>query len=154
MFRRAFCTVAPLGGLSVLTACSGPPAVPTEQSIAGRRPVGTVTIAENFIGGAGAGNGTLIFRGQSYPFRLAGAVVGPGGAARIHASGDVYGLTKVEDFPGIYTQGTGARGLETGGRDELWLRNAAGVIMHLRGTQTGVVLGLGRDQILIEMAPR
>jgi hypothetical protein len=34
----------------------------------------------------------------------------------------------------------------------LWLQNKAGVIMHLTGTQTGVTLSLGRDEIIIEMA--
>lgn len=152
MHRRAFWSAAALGGLA---ACSSvTPPVPTARSIAGRTPSGTVTIAENFIGGAGAGNGTLSFRGQSYPFRLAGTVVGPGGAARIQASGNVYGLNRVEDFAGIYSQGTGQRGLDTRSTDELWLQNAAGVIMHLRGTQMGVTLSLGRDELLIEMAPR
>jgi hypothetical protein len=30
--------------------------------------------------------------------------------------------------------------------------NKAGVIMHLTGTQTGVTLSLGRDEIIIELA--
>ena len=154
MRRRAICSAAALGGLVALAGCSVAPAVPTEQSIVGRRPSGTVTLAENFIGGAGAGNGTLTFRGQAYPFRLVGTVVGPGGAARIQASGDVYGLTRIEDFAGIYTQGTGQRGLDTRSTDQLWLQNSAGVIMHLRGTQMGATLGLGRDELLIELAPR
>lgn len=154
MHRRAFCSAASLGSLAALTGCSVTPAVPTERSIAGERPVGTVTLSENFIGGAGAGAGTLTFRGQFYQFRMVGTVVGPGGAARINASGNVYGLTKVEDFAGIYTQGTGRRGLDTGSTDDLWLQNSAGVIMHLRGTQVGVTLSLGRDELLIEMVPR
>lgn len=155
MHRRAFCSAAALGGLAALSACSSvAPAVPTAQSIAGRTPSGTVTLAENFLGGAGVGNGTLTLRGQAYPFRIAGTVVGPGGAARIHATGDVYGLTRIEDFAGIYSQGTGQRGLDTRTTSELWLQNAAGVIMHLRGTQMGATLGLGRDELLIEMAPR
>lgn len=155
MRRRALSSAAVLGSLAVLAACSSvAPPVPTAQSIAGRTPSGRVTIAENFIGGAGAGNGTLHFRGQDYPFRLAGTVVGPGGAARIQASGDVYGLARVEDFAGIYSQGTGQRGLDTSTTSNLWLQNAAGVIMHLRGTQIGGTLGLGRDELLIEMAPR
>lgn len=154
MHRRAFRPAAILGGLAILAGCSAGPAIPTEQSVAGRRPSGTVTLAENFLGGAGAGNGTLTFRGQSHPFRLVGAVVGPGGAARIQASGDVYGLTRIEDFAGIYTQGTGQRGFDTRSSDQLWLQNSAGVIMHLRGTQMGATLGLGRDELLIELAPR
>jgi hypothetical protein len=155
MQRRVLSSTIALGGLAVLAGCSTvTPAVPTERNVAGRTPSGTVTIAENFLGGAGAGNGTLHFRGQTYPFRLAGTVVGPGGAARIQASGNVYGLARVEDFAGVYTQGTGQRGLDTRTAEDLWLQNGSGVIMHLRGTQMGATLGLGRDELLIEMAPR
>ena len=37
------------------------------------------------------------------------------------------------------------------GASDLWLRNAAGVVLHLKGTQQGVSLSLGREEILIEM---
>ena len=37
------------------------------------------------------------------------------------------------------------------GASDLWLRNAAGVVLHLKGTQEGVTLSLGREEILIEM---
>ena len=60
--------------------------------------------------------------------------------------------TTSHDFPGAYAQGNGQIGLETSGAGDLWLQNKAGVIMHLTGTQTGVTLSLGRDEILIEMA--
>jgi hypothetical protein len=43
--------------------------------------------------------GTLTFNGQTYPFRLLGSVIGPGGGAdRITASGEVYKLSNVNDF--------------------------------------------------------
>jgi hypothetical protein len=41
--------------------------------------------------------------------------------------------------------------LEASGVGDLWLQNKAGLIMHLTGTQTGVTLSLGRDEIIIEM---
>jgi len=151
MYRRAFASAA---ALLALAGCSSvAPPVPTAASIAGQRPVGTVTLSEEFIGGAGAGNGTLHFQGRDSNFRMVGTVVGPGGAARIQAQGEVYNLRRIEDFRGLYTQGTGVQGLDTRRTDELWLQNSAGVIMHLRGTQMGATLGLGRDEMLIEMAP-
>jgi hypothetical protein len=33
----------------------------------------------------------------------------------------------------------------------LWLENKSGVVMHLTGTQAGVTLSLGRDEILSKM---
>jgi hypothetical protein len=82
-------------------------------------------------GGLGGGTSTLDYQGQTYPFKLVGSVFGPGGLEKINASGEVYKLASVTDFPGRYTQSTGAAGLSTSGGSDLWLQNSAGVIMHL-----------------------
>jgi hypothetical protein len=135
-----------------IAGCAGLSA-PTAQSIAGLSPAGSVTINEDFVTGLGAGTGTLYYQGQSYPFKLAGTVVGPGGGvAKINASGEVYKLASLADFPGRYTQSTGPAGLSTTGGSDLWLQNSTGVIMHLQGTSTGAMLTLGRDEIFIRMA--
>lgn len=126
--------------------------VPTAQSIQGLTPSGTVTVTETFVGGAGAGSGTLTFNGRTYPFRLIGSVMGPGGANRITASGEVYKLSNVNDFDGRYTQGSGAAGVSRGGEGQLWLQNSAGVIMHLYSTSSGVLLSLGKEEILIRLS--
>jgi hypothetical protein len=126
--------------------------VPTEQSIAGLAPSGTVSLTETFVGGAGVGQGVLSFRGQKHPFKLLGTVIGPGSLSRVEVAGDVYKLNNIADFSGPYAQGTGPVGLETGSTSNLWLQNKAGVIMHLRGKSSGVTLSLGRDEIIIEMS--
>ena len=138
--------------VSVLTiaGCSGLKA-PTEQSIAGLSPSGSVTVTEDFVGGLGGGTGTLDYQGQTYPFKLVGSVFGPGGLEKINASGEVYKLASVTDFPGRYTQSTGAAGLSTSGGSDLWLQNSAGVIMHLEGSNKGAMLTLGRDEIYIKL---
>ena len=125
---------------------------PTEQSIAGLPPSGNVTITEDFLAGLGGGTGTLYFNGQTYPFKVLGSVVGPGGASKITASGPVYKLASITDFPGRYTQSTGSAGLSTSGGSDLWLQNNAGVIMHLQGTERGAMLTLGKEEIYIRMA--
>ena len=134
-----------------IAGCSGLSA-PTEEKISGLSPSGSVTINEDFVTGLGGGTGTLYYQGQAYPFKLAGTVVGPGGGvAKINASGEIYKLASVADFPGRYTQSTGAAGLSISGGSDLWLQNSAGVIMHLQGTSTGAMLTLGRDEIFIRM---
>ena len=141
--------------ISWLASCASSPiptTVPTAQSIAGLPPSGKVTMDEFFLGGAGVGKGVLSFEGKTYPFRLIGTVIGPGSVSKISVSGDVYKLSDVAQFPGPYAQGTGPAGLETSAVGDLWLQNKAGVIMHLTGTQSGVSLSLGRDEIIIEMA--
>jgi len=132
------------------TGCSNL-AKPGPQSIEGMSPVGTVTLTEIIAVGAAGGKGTLNFQGQSYPFKLVGGVTGGGGAANTQAYGEVYNLHNISDFKGLYTQSSGRPGLVTSGASDLWLRNAAGVVLHLKGTQEGVTLSLGREEILIEM---
>jgi hypothetical protein len=104
------------------------------------------------VGGAGIGRGVLTFQGKTYPFRLICSVIGPGSLSKIDVSGDVFKLDNVSQFTRPYAQGNGRIGLETSGTGDLWLENKAGVIMHLTGTQTGVALSLGCDEIIIEMA--
>ena len=67
-----------------ITGCSGLSA-PTEQSIAGLSPSGSVTINEDFVAGLGGGTGTLYYQGHTYPFKLAGTVVGSPRGCRIVA---------------------------------------------------------------------
>ncbi len=124
---------------------------PGPQSIIGMSPVGTVRLNEVIVAGADAGKGVLNFQGRSHAFRLVGGVTGGGGASDIHASGEVYNLRSLADFTGLYTQSDGGIGLSRSGSSELWLRNRAGVVLHLTGTQQGVTLSLGREEILIEL---
>ena len=144
-----------LRGLAValLLAASGCSnlAKPGPQSIEGMTPVGTVSMTEVILAGGVAGKGTLNFQGRSYSFKLGGGVTGGGGASDARVSGEVYGLNNVSDFAGLYTQSTGGAGLDRPGANNLWLRNRAGVVLHLTGTQTGMVLSLGREEVLIEM---
>jgi hypothetical protein len=122
-----------------MAGCSGLNA-PTAQSIQGLTPSGSVTLNETFAAGYGVGRGTLTFNGGTYPFTLLGAVVGPGGAERVTASGEVYKLANLSDFAGRYTQSSGAAGLSRGGAGQLWLENNAGVIMHLYSHTQSVLL--------------
>ena len=148
---RAASTLAALAILLSAAACSAL-TPPTATSIEGLSPDGRVKLSEKFLTGVAEGSGTLDFQGRTYPFILVGSVLGPGGGlSKIQAAGDVYKLASVADFPGRYTQGTGAAGLTRSGAGELWLRNSSGVIMHLTDTSSGALLTLGRDEILIRM---
>ncbi|MDL2400535.1 hypothetical protein [Rhizobium mayense] len=155
-FFLAASAAAVAAAMLAATGCSTsspvPMTVPTAQSIARLAPSGTVSLTETFVGGVGAGQGVLTFRGQTYPFKLLGTVIGPGSVSRLEVAGDVYKLNNLSDFPGPYAQGTGPVGVETSGNSELWLQNKAGVIMHLKGKDAGVTLSLGRDEIIIEMS--
>ena len=128
-----------------------PVQAPTAQSVAGLTPSGKVTMTQIFAGGFGAGSGTLVFNGKTYPFKLLGTVVGPGSLSKVSVTGDVYKLDDPAQFSGVWVEGTGAIGLETSRQGDLWLENKAGVIMHLTGAQTGVTLSLGKDELYIRL---
>ena len=93
--------MALVAAMLTTAGCSGMMNTPTAQNIAGMSPSGNVTITEDFVTGLGAGNGTLEFQGRTYPFKVVGTVAGPGGGLeKISASGPVYKLASVSDFPG------------------------------------------------------
>ena len=142
-----------LAAVLAMTSCAGMMNTPTAQNVAGLPPSGNVTITEDFVAGLGGGSGTLEYQGRNYPFKVIGTVAGPGGGVeKISASGPVYKLASVADFPGRYTQSTGKAGFSSSSSSELWLENGSGVIMHLQGTSSGAMLSLGKDEIFIRMA--
>ena len=97
-----------------MTGCSGMMNPPTAQSAAGLSPAGNVTITEDFVTGVGGGIGTLEYQGRTHRFKVIGTVAGPGGGIeKVTASGPVYKLASVADFPGRYTQSTGKAGLSS-----------------------------------------
>ena len=93
----------------------------------------------------------MTFNGKTYPFKVLGTVLGPGSVSKVSVTGDVYRLDDPSQFTGVWVEGTGAVGLETAQTSDLWLQNKAGVVMHLTGTQTGVTLSLGKDEIFIKL---
>jgi hypothetical protein len=125
-----------------------------QQSLDGKQPDGTVDMNQvqaAFIGSAGGGSGTLNYRGRSYPFAVGGLGVGGIGASTINAQGEVYGLNKVADFAGAYAQGRYGIVVGDASAGDLWLKNANGVIMHLKAKRTGLMLSLGGDAVIISM---
>jgi len=150
--KRAVAAPA-LAALLTLAGCEVPPSeIPTAQDVRGLRPSGRVTLNETFVSGTGIGGGTLSFKGRAYPFTLAGELIGLGAVAHLEASGEVYGLRDIFQFPGAYVQGTGALAVSATNAGEIWLANNHGVIMRLNAYQAGLTLSTGRYQIFIQLA--
>lgn len=142
-----------LAALLALAGCAIPPTeIPTAADIRGQKPVGRVTLNETFLSGTGVGGGTLYFKGRAYPFTLAGQLIGIGAIAHLDASGEVFGLKDISQFPGAYVQGTGPLAVSTASAGEIWLANNNGVVMRLAGYQTGLTVSTGRYQLFIELA--
>ena len=104
-----------------------------------------------FLGAAGGGTGTLSFQGQTYPFEIAGLGGGGAGISKIDASGEIYNLTDIAQFPGAYSERRMGVTLGGSGGGDLWLQNNAGVIMHLKAASEGLMLSLGADVADIRM---
>jgi hypothetical protein len=135
------------------SACSSSVKVGPD-AVAGLTPDGTVDMNEvqvAYIGNAGGGNGTLYYRGSSYPFTVGGLGVGGIGASTIDAEGEVYKLRDVSQFAGSYAQASYGFVVGTASRGDLWMQNGSGVIMHLKAKRTGLMLSLGGDAVVINM---
>ncbi len=76
-----------------------------------------------YLGSGNAGNGTLRYRGRTYPFMVGGLGVGGIGISKIEAKSEVYGLERLRDFPGAYIQGQYGFALGTTSAGDLWLKN-------------------------------
>ena len=104
-----------------------------------------------YIGSGNAGTGVLTYRGQQYPFQVAGAGVGGIGLSTINAAGEVYNLNNLSQFPGTYGQARYGFAIGTSSAGDLWMQNEAGVIMHLKAKREGLMLSLGGDAVVIQM---
>lgn len=115
-------------------------------------PDAQVTINETQFGliiGGSVGGGELVIDGKKHPFKLGGLSLGANiGASQMSASGDVYNLKKIEDFPGNYARVGGSVAFLKG-MGGMSLRNEKGVIMHLRGSTEGLQFDVGASGVNI-----
>ncbi|MCZ8280247.1 MAG: hypothetical protein O9313_18090 [Acetobacteraceae bacterium] len=119
------------------------------------RPVGRVTLSQtqvSLFGSVSWGHGTLTFDGRSYRFRIRGLGIGGIGISELHATGEVYRLSRLADFPGLYGGArTGAVAGSSAVQGGLWLENPAGVMISLHPERSGYALQVGADGLLIQM---
>jgi len=118
------------------------------------QPSGTVTISEYelaYIFNGQMGGGKLNFKGNIYDFKLGGLGVGGIGVSHLTASGEVYHLDNVTDFPGTYAQASVGYSATDQGKGHIWLQNENGVVLHLKTSQQGLGLTAGADGIVVKM---
>ncbi len=118
------------------------------------QPSGTITISQTQVAllvSGTVGGGTLSFGGKNYPFSIGGLGVGGIGVSTLEASGQVYDLKSVNDFPGVYGQARTGWAAGEDGEGQMWLQNEAGVVIELKAKRDGVMLAMGADGILISL---
>ena len=119
---------------------------------AAKTPDAQITIDETqfgFIIGGSVGDGVLNMNGKKHFFKIGGLGVGANiGISKMSASGDVYDLKKIEDFPGNYGRvgGSVAAGVGMGG---MTLRNEKGVTLQLKGTTEGLQFDISASGVNI-----
>ena len=151
--RRAILTILAAAGLPLLTGCQSSVKVGPE-AVAGLPVSGMVDMRQvqvAYIASGSGGRGTLFFQGREYPFTVGGLGVGGIGASTIDASGEVYKLNDIAQFPGTYAQGRYGFAVGTASGGDLWMQNEQGVIMHLKAKREGLMLSLGGDVVVIAM---
>jgi hypothetical protein len=128
------------GCASMTTAPSTPPAA-------------TVRIQEwsaAYYGSAAAGKGTLYYNGQRHHFTISGLGVGGMGGQKVSATGKVYNLNTLHDFPGTY------HGISRGltlieGKMHAKLTNGNGVVMYLAGQTEGLASSMGAQAFEVNL---
>ncbi len=118
------------------------------------RPSGTVMIHATRVAigvGFTKGEGYLRYKGDNYKFKVTGLSAVGLGITTLNASGEVYDLVSLNDFPGTYFGFEGG-GTFIEGSKGLVIKNSKGVVLNLKAEQTGLDLKLGNEGLSITPA--
>ncbi len=115
-------------------------------------PSATVSIQEwsaAYYAQAESGKGTLYYHGR-HRFTISGGGLGGSGAQKVNATGKVYNLNRLSDFPGTY------HGISRGltlieGKMHAKLTNQNGVVMYLAGETEGLASSLGAQAFEVNL---
>jgi len=144
--------IAPALLAGVLIALS--PAFVMAEDAAPMTPDAFVWLTRDGLGlilGGSSGGGRIHFKGDDEPFRMSGISFGAlGGIGETRMSGEVYGMTKMEDFAGTYKESAAGISVIAGGGG-IWLENEKGVKMHLTAESKGVGINLSVGTVKIKL---
>ncbi len=149
LHRRGMTPLALLAVGLVFATTAALAGAPKDKPLSGTLTVEQVQVA--FIGSANVGGGKLNYKGDSHDFKIGGLGIGGFGVSRIDATGEVYGLNKLEDFAGAYGQARYGAVIGDASTGELWLENTKGVVIHLDAKRKGLALSMGVDGIIIDL---
>jgi len=108
-------------------------------------------IKAGLLVGGGAGSGTLVYRGKTYPFKVTGLSFGITAGATIgRLDGWASDIRDVGDFAGTYSSVGGGFAL-VGGVNGVHLRNEKGVTIVLQGPKAGLELAANLSTIVISL---
>jgi hypothetical protein len=96
------------------------------------------------------GNGKLQYKGKENSFKISGLSIVDAGVASISATGEVYNLTRLQDFGGNYTVASAGIALG-GGAGASYLKNEHGVVIKLVETTQGLRFNLAGEGVKITL---
>ena len=100
------------------------------------------------------GNGVLTFKGKTYPFKVDGLSAVGAGIEKISGTGQIYHLSSLADFPGVYAAAGGDASMGKMGRGSASLKNGKGVVIEFKAKETGLDVNLAAGGVKIAMTPR
>jgi hypothetical protein len=119
----------------------------------GDRPSATLSLESKSVAvgiGYSWGNGTLLYRGKRYPFKIDGLSVNKLGASRLNATGYVYNLHRLSDIEGTYTA-IEASGTLGGGKGIATMKNGNDVRITLHSTSQGLEVAAAPEGVKITL---
>ena len=122
-------------------------------AIAVQKPDGRIELKGGSVAagvGVNWGHGMLTFKGKEYPISVTGLDVGDVGVTNVTASGNVYDLNRLSDFPGNYAS-IGAGATLGGGGTAVAMENQHGVRIDIVSTSQGVKLALATGGVNIQI---
>jgi hypothetical protein len=140
-------------GLLLIMAMCAVGATARDARAKGGGPSATIQFSSGSVAagiGYSWGGGTLHYKGKSYPIKVDGLTVGAVGISRANATGNVYHLNRLEDFPGTYAA-VGAGAAVGGGGSVATMQNQNGVVIKAKSTSQGVKLKLGVDGVKMSL---
>jgi len=116
---------------------------------------GTIRISflkAGWVIGGSFGNGTLTFRGRTYPLSIGGLSYGlTFGGSQTDLHGRVSNIFRPQDVEGVYgAAGAGATVVQ--GAQAIVLTNQKGALLELSGRQTGLMVNLDLSGMALSLA--
>jgi len=145
-YRKAgFAALLGIAALAILLG--GSPAMAQNDKPSGTLKVEQVQVA--FLWSVNLGGGSLQYKGKTYKFTIGGLGIGGIGASSINATGEVFDMTDLSQFEGVYGQARYGFAAGTNSSGELWMQNPKGVRIKLKAERRGLALSLGADGVAI-----
>lgn len=104
-----------------------------------------------FIIGASGGDGTLTFRGRTYPLSISGVSAGLTiGASQTELVGTAFHLHRASDIEGSYSKVSAGVSVAAGA-SVAELANSRGVVLRLHGKQVGFMFSVAFSGMVINL---